>query len=648
MQLFKKSFFVALISLITFILVPRNVDAFWDYTFFNINVNDNVHLVNANDQGNHIFTETTLTGGFTIVYDGSSFESSRVATPFLTLERILPDGSFETIFDGQFIRDGEVTEMVINSTGLFRMIGNTFFWGDQIEPERWMNDFVTFEILEEAIFTGWRVTYDRVDYYFYDQGVKSDGEWVEANFFGNNSFFDVTFLGNSSGNQSAEILLMSAHQQPTTGNGGVSLVLNRFFQLDETFRVNFVGEIVHGTILFTITQRTRIALMVDPSMHAVGTEVTLNGGARYSTQMTVGFTRIIYIGWHGYAQSRHNFTLTSSDENIATVSEHGLIFARAPGRVDILAIRNDNLQFGVVAITVSEVRPGPTRNLALTTDTRQDPSHNGTEVTSGVGLPRETTMNVGLTRSISFDGVVPSPIIQNYLWTTSDPRVATVSQFGTVTAHNPGIVTIDVVYRYNMNFRGSITLQVLSPWVLSTSVLGTIFSTRLEADTDLFALQADGFFIRYEGFDGGRRFSLFFQTLQSEHTPHIFDEFVRPGERIYVHGVGGYLNFRSEDINVTFDLQRSIWVRLTTNAELGKNAFASNRGRELWFAVHNDYPRHFVSGVLLQWTDSIDSPPLQSGINTLTINMPFSPITGYMIYARDIRSGVTELISLLH
>lgn len=88
---------------------------------------------------------------------------------------------------------------------------------------------------------------------------------------------------------------------------------------------------------------TDFDIMVDPEgVTPVGTEVTQNGGERGGTTMSVGYTRCLYLGGDAPSQSRLDYTFTSSDETIATVSAYGTVEAKAAGTVVITCVNKKN------------------------------------------------------------------------------------------------------------------------------------------------------------------------------------------------------------------------------------------------------------------------------------------------------------------
>ena len=67
----------------------------------------------------------------------------------------------------------------------------------------------------------------------------------------------------------------------------------------------------------------------------VGTEVTQNDGEREGTTLSVGYTRCLYLDGDAPSQSRLDYTFTSSNTNIATVSAYGTVEAKSVGTVVI-------------------------------------------------------------------------------------------------------------------------------------------------------------------------------------------------------------------------------------------------------------------------------------------------------------------------
>lgn len=84
----------------------------------------------------------------------------------------------------------------------------------------------------------------------------------------------------------------------------------------------------------------------------------------------------------------------------------------------------------------------------------------GTEVTQNGGERGGTTMSVGYTRCLYLGGDAPSQSRLDYVFTSSDESIATVSVYGTVVAKAPGTVVITCVYKKNPYLVSKVILTV--------------------------------------------------------------------------------------------------------------------------------------------------------------------------------------------
>ena len=113
-----------------------------------------------------------------------------------------------------------------------------------------------------------------------------------------------------------------------------------------------VTDMVGNTSVATFTI-TDYDLVVDPEgAGTVGTEVTENEGAYGDPTMSVGYTRCIYLGPTAPSQSRLDYTFTSSDESIATVSAFGTVEAKGAGTVEIKCVHKKTCKVSKIVITV--------------------------------------------------------------------------------------------------------------------------------------------------------------------------------------------------------------------------------------------------------------------------------------------------------
>lgn len=267
-----------------------------------------------------------------------------------------------------------------------------------------------------------------------------------------------------------------------------SLVLNNNNYIDENYLFN-ENDILYigyyngtgiGTLSINMTRFTddTFTIITDPNSNVtVGSEVYLNSGSYGGLTITQGFTRICYLGNDApYLQSRTQYYWYSSDETIAKVSAYGTVTATALWTdsdtyktVTISAVCKDNTSIvGTIVFTIYKSNDTATKYLKYGMDVRTGGTISGTEVTSGLGSQifvsnnPQVTMHKQKTRLICLGEDSPTTSIQDFIWTTSDSTIATVSTFGTVTAHKVGVVTITGVYKYNSNYKVVIEIEVVA------------------------------------------------------------------------------------------------------------------------------------------------------------------------------------------
>ena len=98
-----------------------------------------------------------------------------------------------------------------------------------------------------------------------------------------------------------------------------------------------------GNVTTQTFQLTDFDVVADPDgAQTLGTEVTQNGGAKGGTTLHVGYTRCLYLGGDAPSQSRLDYTFTSSNPSIATVSNYGTVMAKGAGTVVITCVLKSN------------------------------------------------------------------------------------------------------------------------------------------------------------------------------------------------------------------------------------------------------------------------------------------------------------------
>ncbi len=238
--------------------------------------------------------------------------------------------------------------------------------------------------------------------------------------------------------------------------------------------LNSYGE---GEIEFNIERLivNNFTIITDPNDSAgCGSEVRINGGQYNGTDMTVGYTRICYLGTDAPdTSSRLKYDWYSTDPNVAEISSYGTITAVSAGTTTIKAIYKDYPAiYGEITIVVGDYGEMNTVYLKYGMDIRTGGTVSGTEVTSGkgsvinVGESPVVTIHTGYTRLICLGNDSPTSSIQDFSWTSyqefdTDEGIATVSKYGTITGRYVGSLTVKGVYKYNPNYVVYIRITVI-------------------------------------------------------------------------------------------------------------------------------------------------------------------------------------------
>ncbi len=106
-------------------------------------------------------------------------------------------------------------------------------------------------------------------------------------------------------------------------------------------------------------------------------------------------------------------------------------------------------------------------------------SSKGTEVSQNNGIENETTIKVAYTRHAYLSSNAPSSSRLDYNWTSSDPSVASISIYGTITALKVGTTTIKSEYKANSIYWGEIEITVYNNFtVIFKDSDGSILSSQ--------------------------------------------------------------------------------------------------------------------------------------------------------------------------
>ncbi len=205
-----------------------------------------------------------------------------------------------------------------------------------------------------------------------------------------------------------------------------------------------------------VTQYGGSVLIPDPdSMTDGGSQVEVyEKGLPYyevsyrGTNIVIGFTRVIYIDYHYVDQhSREDYYWYSSNDSIATVSQHGTVFGKSAGTVKIMAVNKDDPSIVFVKqFTVVQ----DTKTYSEVVYSEFNDTHKLSNGEYQLGLDVQNS---------------PYPMTQYYSWRvvskSSTITSVSIDQWGNVAIVGTGNIVIEGYnYIYNDNYGVRINLTV--------------------------------------------------------------------------------------------------------------------------------------------------------------------------------------------
>lgn len=272
--------------------------------------------------------------------------------------------------------------------------------------------------------------------------------------------FDITLNGSArfvvlkrtSSSASSELTVIE--NEVIIGNNTIEVDLSHgtyyigYFDLSQ-------GSIFGLTMNRFVTESGSSLLITDPDQYTnCGSQITVaemntNASNRSYRQNTIieGFTRIIYLG---NGNSRQAYYWYSSNEDVATVSEFGTVFAQNVTQdttVKIMAVYKTDPSI----VYIKEFR--------ILNDTESYAS--SPLNVDGIAL----NVHAGQFTYITFgDKDVPINWLQYYSWESSDTDYVTVDGFGRIYAYSSAIgetFTITGIYNYNTRVKITITVNII-------------------------------------------------------------------------------------------------------------------------------------------------------------------------------------------
>lgn len=272
--------------------------------------------------------------------------------------------------------------------------------------------------------------------------------------------FDITLSGSARfvvlkrTSSSASSGLTVIENEVITGNNTIELDLSH-----GTYYIGYFDLLQGGTFGLTmnrfVTESGSSLLITDPDQYTnCGSQITVaemntHASNRSYRQNTIieGFTRIIYLG---NGNTRQAYYWYSSNEDVATVSEFGTVFAQNVTQdttVKIMAVYKTDPSI----VYIKEFR------ILNDTETYESSPLNIDGITLNVHAGQFTYITFG-------DKDVPINWLQYYYWESSDTDYVTVDGFGRIYAYSSAIgetFTITGIYNYNTRVKITITVNII-------------------------------------------------------------------------------------------------------------------------------------------------------------------------------------------
>ena len=272
--------------------------------------------------------------------------------------------------------------------------------------------------------------------------------------------FDITLSGSArfvvlkrtSSSASSELTVIE--NEVIIGNNTIEVDLSH-----GTYYIGYFDLSQGGTFGLTmnrfVTESGSSLLITDPDQYTnCGSQITVaemntNASNKSYRQNTIieGFTRIIYLG---NGNTRQAYYWYSSNEDVATVSEFGTVFAQNV---------TQNTTVKIMAVYKTDPSIVYIKEFRILNDTESYASSplNVDGITLNVHAGQFTYITFG-------DKDVPINWLQYYSWESSDTDYVTVDGFGRIYAYSSAIgetFTITGIYNYNTRVKITITVNII-------------------------------------------------------------------------------------------------------------------------------------------------------------------------------------------
>ncbi|MDE6780445.1 MAG: D-alanyl-D-alanine carboxypeptidase family protein [Ruminococcus sp.] len=203
-----------------------------------------------------------------------------------------------------------------------------------------------------------------------------------------------------------------------------------------------------GTCIVTVTSVDNPELSADINVtvgRSTGDRINEIRLSKYEMNIPVGGKDISYVTMLPESVANKDEIWTTSDEKIATVDSWGNVTGVSSGTCTITVTSVDNPEIKAdIKVTVG--------------------SENSENKISEIRLSK-TEMNISVGgKDISYVTMLPESVAdKGEIWTTSDPKIATVDSLGNVTGVSAGTCTITVTSSNNTEVKADIKVNVAKP-----------------------------------------------------------------------------------------------------------------------------------------------------------------------------------------
>ncbi len=214
------------------------------------------------------------------------------------------------------------------------------------------------------------------------------------------------------------------------------------------YYIGFFGGTVNGTVnvdLIRMITNETMDVLVEPGIgYDYGSEVRLNGGARRSTLITEGHTRLLYFSTrYAPSASRLRYCWYSSNPDVLEVSEYGTLLAKKV---------TEDTDVYVTAVYKGDMSKVFQILMTVKKETKTDPK---------IIRYSNIQINVGDKFQPVPDDRWPATYLQYYDWNVNDESLVNLMVWGSIKAKASGSVILTGDYKLNSRYTVIIEINIV-------------------------------------------------------------------------------------------------------------------------------------------------------------------------------------------